>query len=138
MPRAHKPYNSKKIADAISGKIWDSALEASEELDCPKNQIYNAISRHHGVYTTKSGVDVILYYFQGNRLTPAVALDVNTPLTELLNLLESDNINSKDAHNSNCKDMADQMRGIEQATHALTNALSVLIRGEEIDDDAEN
>ena len=135
MARAHKQYNAKKIADAISGKIWNSALDASEELNCSKTIIYNAIRRNHGVYTTKDDVDVILYYYTGKKLTPAEAVDVNTPLTELLNLLESDRTNSKDAYYSNGKNMADQMRGIEQATHALTNALSIMIRGEEIDDD---
>lgn len=135
MARAHKPYSSKRIADAISGKIWDSALDASEELGCAKNLIYNAISRHHGVYTNKNDVDYILYYFRGEKLSPKEALDVNTPLAELLDILDADSTNSKDAYYSNCKDMADQMRGIEQATHALTNALSIMIRGEEIDDD---
>lgn len=137
MPRIMKQYNSKKIADAISGKVWENAKSAAEDLDCAKAIVYNSISRHHGVYTTKGGVDVILYYYTGKKLTPEEAVDVNTPLTELLNLLESDNINSKDSYYNGCRDMADQMRGIEQATHALTNALSVLIRGEEIEDDLE-
>ena len=138
MPRIMKQYNCKKIADAISGKVWDSALLAAEDLDCSKAIVYNAISRHHGVYTTKNNVDVILYHYTGRKLTPAEAIDVNTPLTELLNLLDSDNTNSKNRYYNGCRDMADQMYGIEQATHALTNALSILYRGEEIDDDAEN
>lgn len=138
MARVRRQYNSRKIADALSGKIWENAIEAAEELDCNKHVIYNSISRHHGVYTTQKGVDLIFYYFQGVKLTPTEALDINTPLTELLNLLDSDGTNSRDSYYSDCKDMADQMRGIEQATHALTNVLSILIRGEEIDDDAEN
>lgn len=138
MARVRKKYNCRKIADALSGRVWESATEAAEELDCNKHVIYNAITRHHGVYTTQKGVDLIFYYYQGHNLTPTEALDVNTPLTELLDLLNSDATNSKDRYYNGSKEMADQMRGIEQATHALTNALSVLIRGEEIDDDEKN
>jgi hypothetical protein len=111
---------------------------AHHRLEFRSHIVYNSISRHHGVYTTKGGVDVILYYYNGKKLTPAEAVDVNTPLTELLDLLDSGCTNSKNSYYNSSKDMADQMRGIEQATHALTNALSILYRGEEIDDDAEN
>lgn len=133
MARVRKQYNCRKIADALSGRVWESAAEAAEELDCNKHVIYNSITRHHGVYTTQKGVDLILYYYQGHKLTPTEALDVNTPLTDLLNLLDSGGTNSKDVYYNN----KDKMSGVEHATHALTNALSVLIRGEEIEDDLE-
>ena len=72
MARVRKQYNCRKIADALSGRVWESAAEAAEELDCNKHVIYNSITRHHGVYTTQKGVDLILYYYQGHKLTPLI------------------------------------------------------------------
>lgn len=122
------------IADALTGKVWDSITDTAADLSTNKNVLYNSISRHHGVYTDCKGQDHILYYWHGERMTPAETLDVNTPLTELLNLSENSYIKSKNVYYKDSKDLADKMRSVEDATHRLVNIMSILYRGEEIED----
>lgn len=131
---ARQKGTGKMIADALTGKVWDSITDTAADLSTNKNVLYNAISRHHGVYTDCCGKDHILYYWHGSKLTPAEALDINTPLTELLNLSENSYIKSKNVYYKDSKDLADKMRSVEDATHRLVNIMSILYRGEEIED----
>ena len=138
---ARRRGTGKAIADAISGQIWMNALDAACDLHTSKVQIYGAISRNHGLFTdTRTQQDYILYYMNpnGKKLTPEEAMDVNTPITQViksLNLSENNSINSKDCYYNNSKELAQKMQTLEDATHKLVNIMSILYRGEEIEDD---
>lgn len=140
---ARRSGTGKAIADAISGKVWNNALDAAWDLHTSKVQVYGAISRNHGLFTDiQTQTDYILYYTtpNGKRLTPAEAMDVNTPITEVINNLSENNTTNCNTvyYNSN-KELAQKMRTLEDATHKLVNIMSILYRGEEIEDeDAEN
>lgn len=130
----------KPIADAISGKVWNNVFDAAWDLHTSKVQVYQAIARNHGIITDcKTQQDYILYYVVGGkRLTPAEAMDVNTPITQVINSLnisENNATNSKDCYYNSSKELAQKMQTLEDATHKLVNIMSILYRGEEIEDD---